>query len=730
MNTEKEIQKIKQCITDLVYEKDKLKKAYNYYHLIRDPEQFQHLEDNYGIGTPTSVEFTPLIKKHIDVLVGEYLELDPDMQITCKDENTLSEIMRDKQLAINKECFNLFKSKLENSIIQTIVEGKEVTHDPYFEKEIEKIKKTIDKNFISDYEIAAQNIIEFCKKSRDLDMKNKCRELLTDLLISGTLYYDTKPTPGNKGLGFRPLNPLDTFIERNPNSYYLNKSSRAVSRRYLTVEQIIAEYGDELKKEDITYLKENHPFEESIFDAKIVHSAGPFIIGSKDETPAVLGGLEALPVNSWKEIYNTIDNFITVYECQWIEIDDNNAMQRHEGVLIGKDIYICRGEIEDVPRSVSNPRECTLSINGCFFNDKNGNPLSLVLSTMSLQDKYDLLIYSRDNLIASSGTVGDWIDLAHLPSTLGVDLPDRLQKWLAYKKTGLALFDSSQEGANVLNTTFNGFDDTLKAQAIQAIQIAIDSIEQQASSITGVFAEKLGGIQQRDAVSNVKVGIRQSTLLTKQYFSAMDGIYKEICYDLLNQAKIVYKEGITAELVLGPKLKRIFTALPKYYTMTDFDIHIQDSTEIMKVKETIESASIELIKSGQADASMIIKIAAAKNITELTNYIEQAIADKKAENDMIEQLQQQLQEAQQQLQQDQKQAQQLQEQINKLQKEVEKNNQAKLQIEQKRVQLEEQEIRDKKDYNDKIAKQKERQVDIEFLQLNDGNPYNDKIKDI
>ena len=157
-------------------------------------------------------------------------------------------------------------------------------------------------------------------------------------------------------------------------------------------------------------------------------------------------------------------------------------------------------------------------------------------------------------------------------------MPERAQKWLAYKKQGIAWYDSSQEGAQIINTTFNGFDDTIKAQTIQAFQLVLESIEQQACSITGVFQEKLGGIQQRDAVSNVKVGIRQSTLLTKQYFSAMDLMYKEVNYDLLNLAKIVFKNGITGTLINGTRLNQIFTALPEYYTMTDFDIHIQDST--------------------------------------------------------------------------------------------------------------------------------------------------------
>ena len=307
-------------------------------------------------------------------------------------------------------------------------------------------------------------------------------------------------------------------------------------------------------------------------------------------------------------------------------------------------------------------------------------------------------------------------------------MPERAQKWLAYKKQGIAWYDSSQEGAQLLNTTFNGYDDTLKAQAIQAFQMVLESIEQQACSITGVFQEKLGGIQQRDAVSNVKVGIRQSTLLTKQYFSAMDLMYKEVNYDLLNLAKLVFKKGITGTLINGTRLNQIFTALPEYYTMTDFDIHIQDSTETFQDKENLKATSVELIKSGQVDPTMIFNIMTAKNVGELKEYIEDAVQSKKQENDIVSQLQQQLQQMQQQAQQLQQQLQQVTQQNEKLQKELEKNSSDKMQLEKQRVEIEKKKADDTKSYNDRIATIKEREVDIEYMQLSDGNPYNDKIK--
>jgi len=117
---------------------------------------------------------------------------------------------------------------------------------------------------------------------------------------------------------------------------------------------------------------------------------------------------------------------------------------------------------------------------------------------MVLQDKYDVLHFYRDNLIASSGTVGDFINIPTLPVVLGDSLAERLMKWKAYKKEGFALVDTSQEGQlntgqAPLNTLYNGYDDTIKVQAVQAIQLAIDSIELTASSITGVFRERLNG---------------------------------------------------------------------------------------------------------------------------------------------------------------------------------------------------------------------------------------------
>ena len=48
--------------------------------------------------------------------------------------------------------------------------------------------------------------------------------------------------------------------------------------------------------------------------------------------------------------------------------------------------------------------------------------------------------------------------------------------------------------------------------------MAIESVESTTCSITGVFRERLNGIEQRDAVSNVKQGVTNSYTISKPYY--------------------------------------------------------------------------------------------------------------------------------------------------------------------------------------------------------------------
>ena len=723
MTKDELIEKTDKAISELVYPKYELQKAYNYYNGVRDADQFRYLEEVYGTNTPTTLHFTPLIKKHIDALIGEYLGTPIIPKISCKDSETISNIDREKQLKIASELHNYLKQNLKKSVLN-FINGKDIT-DGLVEQQLKRIVEDINNTFVSEYEIAAQNVIEYIMQSRDTDIITVLRDLLLDLLITGYSFYRVVPTVENNNIRIQALSPLNTFIDRNFESPYIKNSYRAVVRNWMTKNQILNEYGKDMKQSDRKLLDEkwDSVYENAMYYVRMGETGGI------PNTDGIQAGVEVTP--GYPDSRNgTMHELIPVYEVEWLETDKDFVMQRYKTIRIGEQIYILKGKDEQVMRSQSNPTHCGLSVNGIYFLNRGVKPYSMVLACAHLQDQYDLLNFYRDNLIANSGTVGDWIDLTLIPEKLGVNLPERLVKWQALKKQGLGVLDSSQEGRIAsgqapLNTIFNGFDNTVKAQAVQAIQMAIDAVEQTTSSITGVFRERLNGIEQRDAVTNVKIGQNNSFIITKQYYHQMDLVVNEMLLDCLNLAKVVFKNGLTGTIILGDKYQKVFTALPEYFTMTDHDIRIITSTDIVKDLEQIKNLIPEFVKSGGLPPDIIIEAITSKSIPDLKYKIKRAMRIQKDENNQMQQLSQQNQQLQQQVQQ-------MQKQLQEAQKKIEQLNQTKMQLEQKQLEqtykIEMYKANTERTFREATIEEQKRRTQVELAQLTDGNPYNDKIK--
>lgn len=717
MTKEEMIDKANEIIGQLVYDKHKLQKAYNYYNAKRDKEQFRYLEENYGLGSPTSVGFTPLLKKHVDALVGEYLGTPIIPKISCKDSSTLNNIYRDKQLQIKAEYCKFLEEHIKKALLN-FIQGKDNT-DLAIKKQLDDIKNNIEQNFVSEYEIAAQNIIEYIMQSKHTDAITKLRQLITNLLITGYTFFKVHPSTNKNNIEIDVLSPLNTFIEQNPNSPYVKDSSKAVVRRYLHPSEILAKYGKNLSAKDREEIKKGCAnFGErgnvSMFVNSIAHlDADENYEGLPGQPNQSRAGYERIPV----------------YEVEWVETDSNCVMHRYSVVRIGEESFIVNDVDEDVFRSVDNPDFCTISLNGVYFLNENYEPDSLILKCVHLQDQYDLCNYYQNALIANGGAKGDIIDLAMLPKQFGPNFEARILKALAYKKQGVMVIDSSQEGSEgkPMNTIFNGYDDTIQANVIQTFQLIKQEIEATISSITGVFRERLNGIEQRDAVTNIKQGAQNSFIITKHYFQQMDMVSSEILLDSLNYAKVVYKKGLTGSIILGDKQQKIFTALPEHYTLTDYDIRVVPSTQVMEEMQALKQLIPEFIKSGQLDSEMIFEALSAKSLTELKTKIAKAMQIKKQENDQITQLTNKLEETTQQLEKVTK-------ELEAVQKQLKQADQEKLKLEQEKINLTYKvdwfKAQTDQTYKTEEIALKRKQLQLELAQIHDGNVFNDEIENI
>lgn len=376
--TENELlDKTNDIISELVVNKHKLQKAFNYYNGKRDKEQFRYLEENCGIGSPTSVNFTPLLRKHVDALVGEFLGTPILPKVSCKDNTTISHINREKQLALTAKVTTFLKTHLNNSLLK-FISGREVT-DRNIKQQLDKIIDDLDQSFTSQYEIAAQNILQYIMQSSETDFMTKLRQLFTDLLITGYCFFRIKPSLTKTNIEIEVLNPLNTFVDKNPESPYVKNSNRSVVRQWLTKSQIIAKYGKELSKEDIKKMKDDWT-DDSI--ARYRRAYGPVVTIDEDrEDDEDIDLLPGYPDDDSHKY-----NYIPVYDVEWIETDEDNVMQRYNTIRIGEEFYILRGLDSDIIRCQDNPAYCSLTVNGVFFLNRARQPYSLILKCAHLQD--------------------------------------------------------------------------------------------------------------------------------------------------------------------------------------------------------------------------------------------------------------------------------------------------------------------------------------------------------
>jgi hypothetical protein len=718
------------AIAELVIEKDHLRKAYNYYQGERDRDQFKFLEENYNIGNPTSVEFIPLIRRHVDALVGEHLQNKIKPKISCKDKDTISAIATQKTSAVNDAEINALKSQLYANIqhaFQAEEDKGKLTppSDDANEFALEQLKSNVTKNFISSFEIAAQDVLLHLTQSKRVDLFHKRKLLFLDILIAGQCFYKVEVINKGETPRIEVLNPFDVFFDKNPNSPYVKTSPRVVHRRWMYRDQILAKYGEYLTKDDLKELATIQPAYLNNDFFYIRSESGSLVSNSSSALSTTL------PYMDGRGYSYTL---IPVYEVEWLSANKDKTedgktvyrTDRYAGVRIGQDIYVNMGKVDDVTRSVENPYECFNSINGIFYSDRNGKPYSLVLATANLQDKYDILHFHRDNLIANSGVKGDWVDYANLPTFLGATPAERLLKFKAYKKQGIALINTAQEGRGANhNTVFAGYDDTVDGRSIQAIQLAIQQTEDICSSITGVFRERLGAIEQQDAVTNVDVGIKQSAIITKQYYQVMDNITTELLLDGLNACKDSYKEGMVGSIILGDGMQKIFTIDPKNFSFTDYDVNIADSGDVIRDMQKIEQLTLELIKSGQADIDIIFESVATESLTEMKQQVLQAFAKKKQEMGQMQQMQQQLLQLQEQLKQAQQQGQ-------KLSSENQVLKSKSTDLEEKAIdydyEVRKESNRNTKQFNDQKTELDQQRLNVEKLELIDDNPNNDRVK--
>jgi hypothetical protein len=117
---------------------------------------------------------------------------------------------------------------------------------------------------------------------------------------------------------------------------------------------------------------------------------------------------------------------------------------------------------------------------------------------------------------------------------------------MGYAQQGLELVDPTEDGANLFQH-YGDFNASIQGDAINAVNAILESLAVQADIVSGVPRQMLGVIEQRDAVENVKVGIKVS-VLSLEMFRDIDRCLNSGVQETLDNFKWAYrnkpKQGI------------------------------------------------------------------------------------------------------------------------------------------------------------------------------------------
>jgi hypothetical protein len=660
-------------IASLYREKTKVQKCRDLYEGIRDKVEFQYLENVYGLETPMSIKMTPLIKTRIDVLVGMFLDEVFKYQVSVGDVPTIDSINEEKKKKTIKDLFNGFK-KQDSVNKQRLQLGQEPKADVVVEEFLERLTQAIDNDFISEFEQAASHLIKFFENDQTIEFRQKMKQFVLDFFLIGEAYYRTYVETVGQDPVFEVCKPENIFFNKNTNYQFLSSGAKpnvtaVVHREYMTRSQVLNRWGHLMGETD----------KDKLFGRGFGSNGGSHIIHSPQELEYIYSKENSNKIHN-QHTYSLFDT-VVVWHTEWlanneIEIDEElqtdkqnvekitrskffkdessydgsgvpkrkgYKLDRYESIRVDYDIYLNCGRSKHVTRSEAQPWYATLSYNGVSYNDRNGRPYSLAWSMKDLQDLYDINMFHRDNLIANSGVNGSRINLAGIPKILGQDFMERVLKFVALRKQGIELIDPTEPGA-ALFQHYGDFNAGLDGNSVQAIQLVLESIEKQADIVSGVNRYMYQAAEQRDAVSNVKTGIKQTSIIMKDMFELLYASRTNVLTDLINNGKICYKKGKRGSYIVGHRTY-LFNILPEHFCFTDFNIHVIKNDRDLEKIERVKAVVPELIARNTIADDTVIKITMSDSGSEILEIIEKSMIEKRKENDAVKQLQDQLNQA-------------------------------------------------------------------------------------
>ena len=470
----------------------------------QDSKSFEYLTGKGKLRMPAKVRFLPIIRPYFDMLTstmesrplephvyavdGDSLEEKQDIMARRIVEGYLSEVnsknerimMLQQRIQMTKQqaaqqqdpAMQMSMSMMDGQMRQ--MEQALGRNQEILIRQIEDLEREFSHNFQTSKEMLCASGLEYLFEKDGL--REKFVEGLRDMYTVDNAIYRLADLVEGKDPSLVRVSPMDIFHSGESGVRHLRDCSWIVERSYMSIAQVLDEFGDDMTPENVSDLDEMLAYSIGTRYTNVTNydmsslgmddtneCDGSLYTGTSTATPTI----EVVRCSwisprriSYKEISNKHggEPFLKLISDE--EADDRPRKHqkikhayvndRYTGVCINGKVFVRWGKAPLQLRDIEDYGTCHQPYAGFAYNDTDNRPYSRVWAVRDIQILYNLVYYQMELLLAMSGVKAFVMDKAQIPKDMS------LERFMYNLRQGLIWVDSSRT-QNGRNPSFNQF---------------------------------------------------------------------------------------------------------------------------------------------------------------------------------------------------------------------------------------------------------------------------------
>lgn len=636
---------------------------YDLVNSIFDETDFQYVLNPYGVSdtvgnAPSRLRDFNIIVNKLNTLKGEEIKRPFSFRVVAVNADAINSRLDKKKEALLAAFQEEAALKLG-----TKEPEKDPLGNPLPPKSMADIAKYYDETYSDIREEMANKLLNYLMEKEKMSLKFNLGFEHANITAEEVYYVGI--TNGEPGC--RVVNPLNFYWDKNPDLYTIEDSQWAMEERFMSVSQIIDEYGDFLTEEEVAKLdrgdlggnRQNMDMQPGfIFEGREVsaymkadkssmHNNGTnthiSVINTVWKSMRKVGFLSFMDESGELQMTIVSEDFIVPKEATYNKEDrsynweGNNLEWRWinevwKGTKIGNDLYVDYGPLPNQCRSLENPYECKLPYVGRVYNSLNSETTSLVDLMKPHQYLYNIVWFRLEAELAKAKGKAAIMDLAMLPKSHGMNI----EKWMYYlDNVGVMYINSAEEGREGDPSSISKFNqfkeiDRSLSSNVGNYIVILNKLEEMVGNICGINKQREGQASSTETATATQSNLATSSNITEPIFYIHNEVKKQVLTQLLEAAKIAYINGKRTQYVLNDMHRTLLQVDGEMLNEWDYGIFLSNSQKDHAIIEQLKGLAQAALQNDKIDFSGLIKVYKSNSISEIGNILEKGEKEKVA----------------------------------------------------------------------------------------------------